>query len=264
MKVVILAGGLGTRMGSETTDIPKPMVPIGGRPIIWHIMKYYSHFGHNEFIICLGYKGEVIKDYFEDYCRNEQEAIILSTRCKKTRMFIDGALPKEDWDITLVNTGSDTTTGGRIKRAEKWIRIDGTFLLTYGDGLSNVNLDELIAFHKSHKNSIATVTAIQPSGKFGTMHLTESGCVQQFVEKPKNESDWINGGFCVMNTDIFHYLERDGDYLEGKPFETLVEQGKLAAYPHTGFWKPVDSPKDKKELEEMWNSGNAPWKVWND
>ena len=232
MKAVILAGGYGTRISEESHLKPKPMVEIGGKPILWHIMKIYSTYGIDDFVVCCGYKGEVIKEYFE------------------------GAT---EWNVELVDTGLDTMTGGRIKRIQN--HIDDTFCLTYGDGLSDVNISDLVSFHKE-KKSLATLTAIHPPEKFGVLTLSEH-YVTKFSEKHAGEFSWINGGFFVFEPELFDYLQ-DGDstILEKKPLETLAKEKKLAAFKHTGFWYPMDTLRDKKHLENLWISKNAPWKIW--
>ena len=234
MKVIILAGGFGTRISEESHLPPKPMIEIGGMPILWHIMKIYSKYGINDFVICCGYKGEIIKQYF-----NQSDF--------------------SQWNIELVDTGLDTMTGGRIKRIEKYV--DDTFCLTYGDGLSDVNIHELISFHKE-KKSLGTLTAIHPPERFGVLTLSDY-YVTEFNEKHTGESSWINGGFFVFEPDLFDYL-KDGDstILEKKPLETLAQQKKLTAFKHTGFWHPMDTLRDKTYLENLWNTKNAPWKIW--
>ena len=234
MKVIILAGGFGTRISEESHLTPKPMIEIGGMPILWHIMKIYSKYGINDFVICCGYKGEIIKEFFEK-----------------------GNNPS--WNVELVDTGLDTMTGGRIKRIEKYV--DDTFCLTYGDGLSDVNIHELISFHKE-KKSLGTLTAIHPPERFGVLTLSDY-YVTEFNEKHTGESSWINGGFFVFEPDLFDYL-KDGDstILEKKPLETLAQQKKLTASKHTGFWHPMDTLRDKTYLENLWNTKNAPWKIW--
>jgi len=234
MKVIILAGGYGTRISEESHLNPKPMIGIGGMPILWHIMKIYSKYGINDFVICCGYKGEIIKEFFEK--DNDPS-----------------------WNVELVDTGLDTMTGGRIKRIEK--HVDDTFCLTYGDGLSNVNIHELISFHKE-KKSLGTLTAIHPPERFGVLTLSDY-YVTEFNEKHTGESSWINGGFFVFEPDLFDYL-KDGDstILEKKPLETLAQQKKLTAFKHTGFWHPMDTLRDKTYLENLWNTKNAPWKIW--
>ena len=233
MKAVILAGGYGTRFGEETHLKPKPMIEIGGKPILWHILKIYSAHKINEFVICCGYKGNVIKEYFSKF---------------------DSAL----WNIELVDTGIDTMTGGRIKRIQN--HIDDTFCLTYGDGLSNVDINSLISFHKE-KKSLATLTAIHPPERFGVLELSEE-YVTEFHEKHRGQSSWINGGFFVFEPEIFDYINDDTTILERAPLETLAKEKKLAAFKHNGFWHSMDTLRDKNNLENLWNSKKAPWKIW--
>jgi len=234
MKAVILAGGYGTRISEESHLRPKPMIEIGGKPILWHIMKIYSSYGINDFIICCGYKAEIIKEYFNSF-------------------------DSEKWNVELVDTGLDTMTGGRIKRIESYI--DDTFCLTYGDGVSNIDISKLISFHKS-KNSLATLTAIHPPERFGVVSISKE-FVTEFHEKHGGESSWVNGGFFVFEPGIFDYLQ-DGDstILERKPLETLAKEKKLTAFKHDGFWHSMDILRDKKHLEKLWSDNNAPWKVW--
>ncbi|MDR2829547.1 MAG: glucose-1-phosphate cytidylyltransferase [Methanobrevibacter sp.] len=261
MKTVILAGGFGTRL-SELTDIrPKPMVDLGGKPILWHIMKIYSYYGFNDFIICLGYKGYMIKEYFNNYFLHNSDLTIDFNN--NDINFHDSKV--EPWKITLVDTGLKTMTGGRIKRIEKYID-DESFMLTYGDGLSNLNLNKLVNFHKK-KNKYATLTAVKPISRFGAIEMDNGNNILQFEEKPKfgqENKSYINGGFFVLEKDIFDYIEGDSTYWEREPLENLAKDNQLSAYKHDGFWKPMDMLKDKKELEEMWTSGNSPWKVWKD
>ncbi|WP_053179124.1 glucose-1-phosphate cytidylyltransferase [Sunxiuqinia dokdonensis] len=260
MKVLILAGGLGTRLSEETTIKPKPMVEIGDRPIIWHIMKTYSHYGHNEFIILCGYKGYVIKEFFANYVRYRSDLTIdlvgNTTTYHKNH--------SEPWKITLIDTGQDTLTGGRIKRVKDYLG-DEPFLLTYGDGVSNVNINELIEFHKQ-QNAYVTLSAIRPPGRFGAFSLSdESDKITSFKEKPEgNGSDtaWINGGFFVVEPQALDFIEGDHTIWERDPLENIAQQGKLAAYKHQGFWHPMDSLNDKHKLEELWATGKAPWKIW--
>lgn len=257
MKVVILAGGLGTRIGEETHLRPKPMITIGESPILWHIMKYYSCYGYNEFVICCGYKGYVIKEYFADYCLHRSD---ITFDFSKDNAMIVHSNVAEPWKVTTVDTGLNTQTGGRIKRVQKYIENE-PFMLTYGDGVSNVNLDALMAFHKAHKK-IATLTAIQPGGKFGVLDINNEQTVSSFTEKGKEDGGWINGGFMVLEPQIFDYIEGDSTILERKPFETLSKQGELTAYKHNGFWQCMDTLRDRNLLEGLWNSGQAQWKVW--
>ncbi len=257
MKAVILAGGMGTRITEESVLKPKPMIEIAGKPIIWHIMKLYTTYGINDFIICLGYKGFVIKEYFANYYLHESDVTFdFSNRSER----LVHANTAEPWKVTLVNTGANTMTGGRVKRIKDYVG-DETFLLTYGDGLADINIASLIAFHKKNKK-LATVTAVNPAGRFGLLDLDEKGNVSRFLEKPEGDGNWINGGFFVMEPAIFDYLEDDKTVLERKPLETLAAQGNLKAYRHKGFWYAMDTVRDKIYLEELWNTGNAPWKVW--
>ncbi len=255
MKVVILAGGLGTRLAEETEIKPKPMVEIGGRPILWHIMKHYAHFGFMEFFIALGFKGEVIKRYFMDYYNlNGSMNIDFSTGKVETH----GKEP-ENWNVHLMETGQDTLTGGRVRRLEPWLR-DHTFMVTYGDGLSDIDLQELLAFHRSH-GRIATVTAVRPPARFGGL-IFEGDLVVNFTEKPQAGEGWINGGFLVFEPSIFNYLKGDQSSLEADALERLAGDRQLAAFRHGRFWQCMDTLRDKKLLESFWQTGRAPWKVW--
>ena len=257
MKVVILAGGFGTRLAEETGVKPKPMVEIGGLPILWHIMKIYSAHGLNEFIICLGYKGYIIKEYFSSYALQTADV---------TFDFAEGTSQihrkeTEAWKVTLVETGLETMTGGRIKRAKKYIGND-TFCLTYGDGVCDVNIKKLISYHKKQK-TLATLTAVQPPGRFGAFSLDKrEGRIKSFREKPKGDGAWINGGFFVCEPEVFEFIENDLTVWEQEPMEKLAEKGQLSAYRHLGFWQPMDSLRDKMLLEKIWASGKAPWKIW--
>jgi glucose-1-phosphate cytidylyltransferase len=258
MKVVILAGGLGTRLSEETGIRPKPMVEIGGKPILWHIMKTYAHFGFNEFVICLGYKGYMIKEYFANYFLHQSDVTI---DLANNKIEIHNS-ESENWKVTLVETGVDTNTAGRIKKIKKYV--DGeTFMLTYGDGLANIDIAKLIASHKK-SNKMATLTSIQLPGRFGNLDIDEQGVVKKFQEKPIGDGVWINGGFFVLNKEIFNYLEGDMNDIqwEKKPLLEIASNGQLNAYSHTGFWKCMDAIRDKIELEELWDSGKAEWKVW--
>jgi len=255
MKVVILAGGLGTRISEETSTRPKPMVEIGGKPILWHIMKIYSQFGFNEFVICLGYKGYYIKEWFNSYylhnCDVTLDLANNTQECTNCR--------GEKWKVTLVDTGDNSMTGGRIKRIKDYV--DGeTFLATYGDGVGDVDIKALIKFHKDNKK-IATLTATYPEGRFGVLDINDKNEVLSFSEKTDNRGH-INGGFFVFEPEIFDYIEGDETTLEKEPLETLAKKGELAAYHHEGFWKPMDTLSDKNKLEQMWQSGQAPWKLW--
>ena len=256
MKVVILAGGLGTRLSEETALRPKPMVEIGGMPIIWHIMKLYSYFGFNDFVICCGYKGYYIKEYFANYFLHQADVTI--DLCENSVSVHKSNA--EPWKITLVDTGVNTMTGGRIKRIQSFVK-EETFMLTYGDGVSDVNINDLLNFHKK-SGKYATLTAVQPSGKFGAIDLNETGKVLSFHEKPKGDSAWINGGFFVLEPKIFDYIEGDDTIWERSPLENLTKDQQLNAFKHNGFWKPMDTLRDKSELENFWNTGNAAWKLW--
>lgn len=256
MKVVILAGGLGTRLSEETDLRPKPMVEIGGRPILWHVMKIYSHFGFNEFIICLGYKGYMIKEYFANYFLHQADVTIdLEHNSVEVHQH-----KSEPWKVTLVDTGPTTLTGGRIKRIEPYI--DGeTFMLTYGDGVGNVNIPELLSFHKNHGKA-ATLTAVQPFGRFGALDVGDANRIRQFVEKPRGEGSWINAGFFVLERKIFGYIEGDQTTWERAPLEQLAAKRELFAYRHNEFWRPMDTLRDKNDLERIWSEGRAPWRLW--
>lgn len=256
MKVVLLCGGLGTRLAEETEIKPKPMVEIGGRPILWHIMKHYAHYGHREFYIALGYKSEVIKHFFMDYVAFSNSLTVdLSTG--KLQMHGNGA---EDWVVHLVDTGYDTQTGGRLKRLRDFLQ-DGTFLLTYGDGVSNVDLDKLTAFHRE-QGRMATVTAVRPPARFGGV-LFDGDLVARFTEKPQIGEGWINGGFFVFEPSIFDYLKGDRSSLEAHGLEQLAANRQLAAYRHEDFWQCMDTLRDKRLLESLWERGQAPWRVWS-
>ena len=257
IKVVILAGGFGTRLSEETDLKPKPMVEIGGRPILWHIMKIYSYYGFNDFIICLGYKGYMIKEYFANYFLHQSDVTI---DIKNNKIEVHDC-KAEPWKITLVDTGLNTMTGGRIKKIEKYI--NKTFMLTYGDGLSDIDINKLLDYHRSMKK-LVTVTAVQPSGRFGAIELREDGVVNSFMEKPKGDGGWINGGFFVLEPEIFKYISGDDSIWEREPLENLTRDGKVCGYRYKGFWKCMDTLRDKIELEKLWNSEKAPWKVWKD
>ncbi len=256
MKVVILAGGLGTRLSEETDIRPKPMVEIGGKPILWHIMKIYSHYGFNEFIICLGYKGFMVKEYFANYFLHQSD---VTFDLSNNQMKIHNTAT-ENWKITLVDTGKDTLTGGRIKRIKEYVNGE-KFFLTYGDGVSNVNIKQLLDFHDSKKKMV-TVTAIQTTGKFGALQINNDLQVMNFKEKPKSDGHWINGGFFVCEPQIFDFIEGDNTIWERDPLEKITAGNNLVAYKHEGFWKPMDTLKDKMDLNELWNNGTAEWKIW--
>lgn len=258
MKVVILAGGFGTRLSEETDLKPKPMVLIGGKPILWHIMKIYSKYGFNEFIICLGYKGYVIKEYFANYFLHMSN---VTFDLAENRMEIHQNFA-EPWKVTLVDTGAETMTGGRVKRIQPYVG-DEPFLLTYGDGVADVDVTALLNFHRSH-GRLVTVTAAQPTGRFGALNLDDRGGVLSFQEKPAGDGAWINGGFFVMESAVFDYIAGDATVLERDPLEALANDGQLVAYRHNGFWQPMDTLRDKQHLEDLWNQGKAPWKVWEE
>jgi glucose-1-phosphate cytidylyltransferase len=258
MKVVILAGGLGTRLMEETESRPKPMVEIGGKPILWHIMKIYSHYGYNDFIICLGYKATFVKDYFLNYyARNSDITINL----ENNQIEIHKA-NSEIFKVTLVDTGLMTNTAGRIKRIKEYLNNE-TFMLTYGDGLSNINLKELVFFHKKH-GKIATLTSIQTPGRFGNLDISDLGSVGNFIEKPEGDGMWINGGFFILEPKIFDYLDYDVENIQWEkgPLGQLAIDDQLMAFKHFGFWKCMDALRDRLELEDLWNSGKSPWKIW--
>lgn len=258
MKVVILAGGYGTRISEESHLRPKPMIEIGEKPILWHIMKIYSYYGYNDFIICLGYKGYVIKEYFADYYLHASD--VTFDFANHNRLTIHNNI-SEPWRVTLVDTGLDTMTGGRVKRVEKYIGNE-PFMLTYGDGVSNVNINKIERYHKK-AGGLLTMTAIQPGGRFGVLDIDEStNRIQRFAEKSKEDGGWINGGFMVVEPQVFDYIEGDKTIFERDPLEKLAEEGKLSAYKHYGFWQCMDTQRDKGMLEALWSSGKAPWKVW--
>lgn len=259
MKVVILAGGKGTRISEESVVKPKPMVEIGDKPILWHIMKIYSYYGFNDFIICCGYKGYVIKEYFANYYLRMSD--VTFDFCNDNRMMIHSNVA-EPWKVTLVDTGLETMTGGRIKRIQKYIPENEKFLMTYGDGVSDINLNKLLAYHSKEK-AVATMTIVQPDGRYGAVAIDSvSGRVRKFVEKPVGDGGWINGGFFVLNYEVFKYIENDAMIFEKEPLEKLAAEGKLAAYKHNGYWQSMDSLRDKNILEEEWRKGKASWKVW--
>lgn len=255
MKAVILAGGLGTRISEESHLKPKPMIEIGGKPILWHIMKSYLFYGINEFIICTGYKGYVIKEYFANYFLHQSD--VTFDMCQNEIKIHNNSC--EQWKVTIVDTGETTNTGGRIKRIKDYIGNE-TFCLTYGDGVSNINIKELINFHKN-QNSIATLTSVQPPGRYGSVETAENKVIK-FAEKPKGDGGWINGGFFVLEPPVFDYIESDKSSWEESSLVKLAAEDKLFAYKHYGFWLPMDTMRDKLKLEELWASGKAPWKLW--
>ena len=255
MKVVILAGGLGTRLAEETEVRPKPMVEIGGRPILWHILKHYAHYGFREFFVALGYKGDAIKHFFIDYCNLNGDMTVRFSQGEIERHKGE----KDDWTVHLFDTGQDTATGGRVKRLEKWLK-DETFMLTYGDGVSDVNLQDLVSFHRAH-GCAATVTAVRPPARFGGL-IFEGDSVAEFTEKPQVGEGWINGGFMVLEPKIFRYLDGDQSILEKDGLERLARERQLVAYRHDNFWQCMDTLRDKRLLESLWQQGKAPWKIW--
>lgn len=258
MKVVILAGGFGTRITEESHLKPKPMIGIGERPILWHIMKEYSHYGFNEFIICLGYKGYVIKEFFSDYFLHTSD---VTFDLAKNEMTVHDNF-SEPWKVTLVDTGLNTMTGGRIKRIQKYIGNE-PFMLTYGDGVSSVNINKLLEFHKK-QGKIATLTAINAGQRFGVLDINDNNEIKSFREKNDEDGSMINGGYMVLEPEVFNYIEDDKTVFEKEPLERLAKNGQLSAYKHDGFWKCMDTLRDKNQLEEMWEKGEAPWKVWKD
>lgn len=255
MKVVILAGGLGTRLSEETSVRPKPMAEIGDKPILWHIMKIYSNYGFNDFVICLGYKGYMIKEYFSNYFLHNCDV----TFDMRTNEICVHQNVNEPWNVTLVDTGAETMTGGRVRRIQRYV--DGeSFMLTYGDGVADVDVAALVDFHTAHGNT-ATLTAVQPLGRFGALDI-QGDEIRSFREKPLGDGDWINGGFMVLGPGIFNRLGGDDTVLEQEPLQSLARDGELRAFQHTGFWQPMDTMRDKMHLEQLWLSGEAPWKVW--
>lgn len=256
MKAVILAGGLGTRISEETHLKPKPMIEIGGKPVLWHIMKIYSHYGINDFVICCGYKGYVIKEYFANYFLHMSD---VTFDMANNRMEVHHQ-KAEPWKVTLIDTGDDTQTGGRLRRVAPYLQNEEAFCFTYGDGVSDVNIAELIAFHKAQKVK-ATLTATLPPGRFGALDF-EGKKIRSFKEKPKGDGAMINGGFFVLSPEVIPLIKDDSTIWERAPLETLANEGELAAFQHSGFWQPMDTLRDKVLLEELWSSGQAPWKVW--
>ncbi len=259
MKTVILAGGFGTRISEESHLKPKPMIEIGGQPILWHIMKYYSFYGFNDFIICAGYKQHVIKEYFADYYLHRSD--VTFDFMEKNTMTVHSNVA-EPWKVTIIDTGLNTMTGGRVKRIQEYVG-DEPFMLTYGDGVCNVPLDRLLEFHE-HRSKTVTLTAIQPGGRFGVLDIRNGCDVCSFTEKRKEDGGWINGGFMVLEPEIFGRIEGDGTIFEKEPLESCASEGKLSAFKHTGFWQCMDTLRDKELLEKLWSENIAPWKVWND
>ncbi len=257
MKVLILAGGFGTRLSEETHLIPKPMVEIGGRPILWHVMKIYSSFGFNDFVILLGYKGYVIKEYFANYFLHQNDVTIdIAQNSIESHSQHDA----EPWKVTLINTGLNTMTGGRLKRAKPYLNNE-PFMFTYGDGVSDVNVKELLSFHENH-GKLVTMTAVQPEGRFGAMRFADNQVVESFEEKPEGEGGWINGGFFVCQPEALDYIEGDHIMFEREPMRQLVSNGQLTAYKHHRFWQCMDTLRDKRTLENMWSEGDPQWKIW--
>lgn len=257
MKAVILAGGLGSRLSEETENKPKPMVEIGGKPILWHIMKIYSAHGVNDFIICCGYKGYVIKEYFKNYFLHMSD-VTFSMENNDMKVHHNNAEP---WKVTLVDTGENTMTGGRLKRVYSYIKNEDLFCFTYGDGVGNINISETITFHKKN-NKIATVTATRPQARYGALQIGTNQQVHNFEEKPDGDGSWINGGFFILNPSIVKYIKDDQTSWEKEPLTSLAKDGELFAYKHQGFWMPMDTLRDKIMLNKLWNSDKAPWKIW--
>lgn len=255
MKAVLLAGGLGTRLSEETTVRPKPMIEIGGKPVLWHILKIYSHHGINDFVICLGYKGYMVKEYFANYFLHTSD---VTFDIKNNAMKVHHR-HAEPWRVTLVDTGDETQTGGRLKRAAEFLG-DETFCFTYGDGLSNVDITAQISFHRE-RGTLATICAVQPPGRFGALDI-DGNRILRFAEKPQGDGSWINGGFFVLEPGVIPYIEGDQTTWEREPLEALARDGQLSAYRHDGFWQPMDTLRDKIKLEDLWQCGAAPWKIW--
>lgn len=257
MKALILAGGMGTRLSEETDLRPKPMVEVGGRPILWHIMKLFSRYGHNDFVLLLGYKGYYIKEYFVNYFLHQSD-VTIDLATNKLEVHSNNSEP---WRITLLDTGLDTMTGGRIRRAQDFVGNE-PFMLTYGDGVCDVDMDALLAFHRQHGRAL-TMTSVQPDGRFGTFEADERGAVSRFLEKPRGDGSWINGGFFVCEQRVFDYItEGDATVFEQAPLQNMAKEGELFCYNHPGFWKCMDTLRDKTELNSLWQTGKAPWKTW--
>jgi glucose-1-phosphate cytidylyltransferase len=256
LKAVILAGGFGTRISEETESKPKPMIEIGGKPILWHIMKIYSSHGINDFIICCGYKGYIIKEYFANYFLHMSD---VTFDMKENRMEVHQKRV-EPWTVTLVDTGDSTMTGGRVKKIQRYIKDEDSFCLTYGDGVGDIDISKLIAYHKTN-NSLATVTAVHPPGRFGALDI-KNGKVTTFIEKPKGDGGRINGGFFVLSPKVIDFIEDDSIVWEKEPVEALAKKGQMSAFEHNGYWQPMDTLRDKNHLEELWQTQKAPWKIW--
>ena len=257
MKAVILAGGLGSRLSEETTVRPKPMVEVGGQPILWHILKIYSHYGINDFVICLGYKGYVIKEYFTNYLLHSAN-VTIDLQSNRVQIHANDCEP---WRVTLIDTGASTMTGGRLKRILPYVQDEETFCFTYGDGVSDVNIGSLIEYHRRHGKAV-TLTATQPTGKFGALEIQGDGQLTEFTEKPKGDGRWVNGGFFVLSPKVANYIAGDETSWEREPLEQLSHEGEVFAFKHSGFWQPMDTLHDKHLLEDLWSTGKAPWKVW--
>ena len=257
MKAVILAGGLGSRLSEETSLRPKPMVEIGGQPILWHILKIYSHYGINDFVICLGYKSYIIKEYFANYLLHSAD-VTIDLQANRIQMHDNQCEP---WRVTLIDTGADTMTGGRLKRVLPLLKDEEMFCLTYGDGVSDVNISSLINYHGNHGKAV-TLTATQPTGKFGALEIQAVGQITDFREKPKGDGRWVNGGFFVLSPKVVNYIAGDETSWEREPLEQLSREGEVFAFKHRGFWQSMDTLNDKHLLEDLWSTGNAPWKVW--
>lgn len=257
MKAVILAGGLGTRISEETELKPKPMIEIGGKPILWHIMKIYSSHGINDFIICCGYKGYVIKEYFANYFIHMSD-VTFNLKDNDINIHQNSSEP---WKVTLVDTGEHTMTGGRLRRVRDYLKDDSEFCMTYGDGVGNIDIENLISFHRQHGKK-ATLTAARPQGRYGAVKFNNNFIVNKFEEKPEGENSWINGGFFVLHPDVIDYIDDDNTAWEDKPLKSLSNDDQLVAFTHNGFWQPMDTLREKNQLENLWNSGNAPWKTW--
>ncbi|ADR35063.1 glucose-1-phosphate cytidylyltransferase [Sulfuricurvum kujiense DSM 16994] len=258
MKVLLLAGGFGTRLSEETDIRPKPMVEIGGKPILWHIMKIYSTYGFNEFVVLLGYKGYYIKEYFANYFLHQSD-VTIDLKNNKMEILNNSSEP---WKVTLLDTGLNAMTGSRIKKAQKFVG-DEPFMLTYGDGVSDINIEELLRFHRTHGKTL-TMMSSQPAGRFGALNIDSDGRVSKFLEKPKGDGNWVNAGFFVCEPNVFDYIDDDETVVfEQEPLQKLAEEGEIFTYQHQGFWKPMDSLKDKNDLNHLWDHGMAPWKIWN-
>jgi len=257
MKVILLAGGLGTRLAEETVLKPKPMVEVGGMPILWHIMKIYSTYGYHDFAVALGYKGDVIKEFFMNYKLHKSDMVV---NLRSGNLSYQNDL-SEDWNVGLHDTGDNSLTGGRLLRLKKLFNPGDTFMLTYGDGVANINIDELVKFHKAH-GKIATLTAVRPPARFGSIIMDDNGLIQEFKEKPQIGEGWINGGFFVFNYEVFDYLENDQTILEREPLENLCKDGQLLAYQHSDFWQCMDTIRDRDYLNNIWQEAKAPWKKW--